>query len=140
MNGVKLAMEECDTGYATDRGVECYDRTKGSGGGATVYSPWSTGITYALIEKATADKIPILSMGYGRTSAANGAVFPYVFNFPATYWSQATSVIPIYRRRDGRLPAELKGKRFAYIYLDHPYGKEPIPTLGRSGREVWLHL
>ena len=72
VNGVKLAMEECDTGYATDRGVECYDRTKSSGGGATVYSPWSTGITYALIEKATADKIPILSMGYGRTSAANG--------------------------------------------------------------------
>ena len=128
VNGVKLAMEECDTGYATDRGVECYDRTKSSGGGATVYSPWSTGITYALIEKATADKIPILSMGYGRTSAANGSVFPYVFNFPATYWSQATSVVQYIADQMGGT-GELKGKRFAYIYLDHPYGKEPIPTL-----------
>ncbi|MDJ0684346.1 MAG: ABC transporter substrate-binding protein [Alphaproteobacteria bacterium] len=128
VNGVKLAVEECDTGYSNDRGVECYDRTKSTGGGATVYNPWSTGITYALIEKATADKIPILSMGYGRTSAANGKVFPYVFNFPATYWSQATSVIQYIADQEGGLDA-LNGKRFAYIYLDHPYGKEPIPTL-----------
>jgi len=24
INGVKIVFEECDTGYATDRGVECY--------------------------------------------------------------------------------------------------------------------
>ncbi len=24
INGVKIAFEECETGYATDRGVECY--------------------------------------------------------------------------------------------------------------------
>src|ERR1700712_5537162 len=26
VNGVKLTYEECETGYATDRGVECYER------------------------------------------------------------------------------------------------------------------
>ena len=26
INGVKLTFEECDTAYATDRGVECYER------------------------------------------------------------------------------------------------------------------
>ena len=26
INGVKIAFEECETGYATDRGVECYER------------------------------------------------------------------------------------------------------------------
>jgi branched-chain amino acid transport system substrate-binding protein len=26
------AWEECETGYATDRGVECYERLKGKGG------------------------------------------------------------------------------------------------------------
>ena len=31
INGVKIAFEECDTGYATDRGVECYERLKGKG-------------------------------------------------------------------------------------------------------------
>ena len=27
-NGIKIAFEECETGYATDRGVECYERLK----------------------------------------------------------------------------------------------------------------
>ncbi len=125
VNGVKFNVTECDTAYKTDRGVECYDRIAK---GTTVVSPYSTGITYALIEKATADKVPILSMGYGRTSAADGRVFPYVFNFPATYWSQATSVIQHIANEEGGL-AKLKGQNFAFIYLDHPYGREPIATL-----------
>ena len=29
--GVTLTFEECETGYATDRGVECYERLKGKG-------------------------------------------------------------------------------------------------------------
>src|SRR5262245_64510886 len=31
VNGVKIVFEECETGYATDRGLECYDRLKGKG-------------------------------------------------------------------------------------------------------------
>src|SRR5436190_20536676 len=46
INGVKLSFEECETGYATDKGVECYERLKGKG--ATVFQPLSTGITFAL--------------------------------------------------------------------------------------------
>ena len=34
VNGIKLSFEECETGYATDRGVECYERLKGKHGGA----------------------------------------------------------------------------------------------------------
>ena len=26
INGVKISYEECETGYATDKGVECYER------------------------------------------------------------------------------------------------------------------
>ena len=37
INGVKVSFEECETGYATDRGVECYERLKGKNGGATVF-------------------------------------------------------------------------------------------------------
>ena len=125
VNGVKFKVEECETGYKTDRGVECYDRTKAN---ATIYNPWSTGITYALIDKVTADKIPFLSMGYGRTSAADGRVFEYIFNFPSTYWNQATAIVQYIADEMGGTD-KLKGKRFAYIYLDHPYGKEPIPTM-----------
>src|SRR6058998_2988364 len=47
INGVKITMEECETGYATDRGVECYERLKGKGPtGASYVIPLSTGITY----------------------------------------------------------------------------------------------
>ncbi|HRG72117.1 MAG TPA: ABC transporter substrate-binding protein, partial [Thauera aminoaromatica] len=37
VNGVKISFEECEFGYATDRGVECYERLKGKG--ATVFQP-----------------------------------------------------------------------------------------------------
>ena len=56
LNGVKIEYEECDTGYATDRGVECYERLKAKGPtGAAYVIPLSTGITYALTEKAPVD-------------------------------------------------------------------------------------
>src|SRR5690349_11270608 len=68
INGVKIVFEECETGYATDRGVECYERLKGKGPtGAAYFSPLSTGITFALTEKAPGDKVPLLTMGYGRS-------------------------------------------------------------------------
>jgi len=37
INGVRTLIEECETAYATDRGVECYERLKGKHGGATVF-------------------------------------------------------------------------------------------------------
>ena len=82
VGGVPINLLECETGYNTERGVECYESTKGQG--SLVYFPLSTGITYQLIPKATADDIPIHSMGYGRTSAADGNTFSHVFNFPGT--------------------------------------------------------
>jgi branched-chain amino acid transport system substrate-binding protein len=69
INGVKVSFEECETGYATDRGVECYERLKGKNGGATVFQPLSTGITFALTEKAPVDKIPLITAGYGRSES-----------------------------------------------------------------------
>ena len=80
INGVKLIWEECETGYATDRGVECYERLKGKYGGATVFQPLSTGITFALTEKAPGDKIPLITAGYGRSESTDGNVFKW--NFP----------------------------------------------------------
>src|SRR5436190_10422580 len=53
INGVKIAFEECEFGYATDRGVECYERLKGKGPtGATAFHPLSTGVTFAVTDKA----------------------------------------------------------------------------------------
>ena len=92
INGVKLTWEECETEYKNDRGVECYERLKGKGPtGASMFNFVSTGITYAVIERATTDKIPIVSIGYGRADASDGRVFPYVFPLVTNYWSQNTA-------------------------------------------------
>src|SRR3546814_13361333 len=86
--------EEGATAYNTDRGVEGYERLKGAGPSEpAVWNPLSTGITHALIERATADKAPIISMGYGRADASDGRVFTYVFTLPTTYWHGADPMI-----------------------------------------------
>lgn len=126
IGGVKIANPECETGYNTEKGVECYESTKGIGSGALIYQPLSTGITYQLIPKATADGIPVHSMGYGRTSAANGKVFEWVFNYPATYWDGASIAINHIMSQEG---GDIKGKSIALIYHNSAYGKEPIRTL-----------
>ncbi len=43
IGGVPARVLECETGYNTEKGVECYEATKGEG--ALVYQPLSTGIT-----------------------------------------------------------------------------------------------
>ena len=140
IEGVKIKYLECETAYNTKQGVECYENTKGTEpSGALVYQPLSTGITYQLIPKATEDKIPVFSMGYGRTSAANGKVFPYVFNFPATYWDQASVFVKYIGEKEGGMD-KLKGKKIALVYHNSAYGKEPIRTLEEAAKKHGFEL
>jgi branched-chain amino acid transport system substrate-binding protein len=125
---VKVSFEECETGYATDRGVECYERLKGKNGGATVFQPLSTGITFALTEKAPVDKIPLITAGYGRSESTDGMVFKWNFPLTGTYWDAADILLQHIAKKDGGW-ASLKGKRIALVYHDSPFGKEPIPLL-----------
>jgi hypothetical protein len=88
---VKLIWEECDTVYDVTRGVECYERLKAKGPtGAAAFHPLSTPLTYALTERVTHDKIPLITVGIGRSDASDGRVFPYVFPVPSNWWSQNT--------------------------------------------------
>ena len=128
INGVKIIFEECETAYATDRGVECYERLKNKHGGATVFQPLSTGITFALTEKAPADKIPLITAGYGRSESADGMVFKWNFPLAGTYWDAADILLQHVAKKDGGWDT-LKGKKIALVYHDSPYGKEPIPLL-----------
>jgi branched-chain amino acid transport system substrate-binding protein len=140
INGVRVTWEECETQYKTDLGVECYERLKGKGGtGAVVVNPYSTGITYQLVPKAAVDKIPLFSMGYGMTAAADGRWFPWVFNFPTTYWSQASAVIRYVGQQEGGL-GKLKGKKLIHIYHNSPYGKEANPTLEALAQQHGFEL
>ena len=135
IGGVKTKVLECETGYSTEKGVECYESTKGEG--ALVYQPLSTGITYQLIPKVTADDIPMHTMGYGRTSAANGKVFSHVFNYPANYWNGASLAINHLLSINGD---DIKGKKIALVYHNSAYGKEPIRTLEELAKKHGFEL
>ena len=134
INGVKITYEKCETEYNNARGVECYERLKNHPPtGASVFHMLSTGITYSIIEKATADKIPVISIGYGRTDASDGRVFPYIFPLVTNYWSQNTAKIKFIGMKEGGMD-KLKGKKIVNIYHDSAYGKETIPVLDAQAK------
>jgi branched-chain amino acid transport system substrate-binding protein len=135
IGGEAINLIECETGYNTEKGVECYEATKGEG--ALVYQPLSTGITYQLIPNATADGIPVHSMGYGRTSAKNGEVFRNIFNYPANYWDGASVAVKYLLGENG---GSLAGKKIALVYHNSAYGKEPIRTLEEAAKKHGFEL
>lgn len=135
IGGEKINLIECETGYNTEKGVECYESTKGEM--PLVYEPLSTGITYQLIPKATADGIPVHTLGYGRTSAKNGAVFRNIFNYPANYWDGASVAIKHILDQEG---GDISGKKVALVYHNSAYGKEPIRTLEELAKKHGYEL
>ena len=137
VNGVKITFEECETGYATDKSVECYERLKGKG--ATVFQPLSTGATFALTEKAPVDKIPLITAGYGRSESADGGIFKWNFPIAGTYFVAADAIIQQIGKKEGGL-ASLKGKKIALVYHDSPFGKEPIPLLQERAAQLGFQL
>jgi branched-chain amino acid transport system substrate-binding protein len=128
INGVKTLVEECETAYDTARGVECYERLKGKHGGATVFQPLSTGITFALTEKVPGDKIPLISSGYGRSDTADGNMFKWNFPLIGHYWVAGDTVLKHIANKAGGWD-KLKGKRIAVVYHDSPFGRELLPIV-----------
>jgi branched-chain amino acid transport system substrate-binding protein len=132
-NGIRIAFEECETGYATDRGVECYERLKSRK--PVVVNPLSTGITYALTDKVPQDKITLFSTGYGRADSMDGGVFPWNFPLLGTYWDAADMLVQHVKKK-----GSLKGKKIALVYHDSPYGKEPIKLLEERAKMEGFQL
>lgn len=133
VNGIKIAFEECETGYATDRGVECYERLKSKK--PVVVNPLSTGITYALTDKVANDKIVLFTTGYGRADSVDGSVFAWNFPLLGTYWSAADMLVQHVAKK-----GSLKGKKIALVYHDSPYGKEPIKLLEERAKMMGFQL
>ena len=134
VNGVKLVYEECETAYSGDRGVECYERLKSKGPtGAALFDPQSTAITFALTERAPVDKIPVLTVGYGRSESQDGEMFKWNFPLLGTYWTASDILVQYIAKREGGFD-HLKGKKIALVFHDSAYGKEPIPLLEERSR------
>ncbi|KZK93070.1 ABC transporter substrate-binding protein [Pseudovibrio ascidiaceicola] len=123
IGGVPIDYIECETGYNTNKGVECYEKTKGE---ALVTQPWSTGITLQVMPRTNVDRIPILAPGYGFSPMSDGDTFAWAFNPPVSYWDGAYMILDYIAGGD---MSSLKGKKIVLLHLDHPFGKEPIPLL-----------
>ncbi|MFL9926036.1 ABC transporter substrate-binding protein [Herbaspirillum lusitanum] len=128
INGVKISWEECETEYNNAKGVECYERMKNKNPvtKGTAINSMATGISYALIDKSAEDKVPLLMMGYGRTDAVDGSVFPYAFPLVTTYQMQVSAIVKFLANKNG---GSLAGKKIVFLYHDSAYGKEPIVAL-----------
>ena len=132
INGGKRVWEECETEYNNAKGVECYERMKAKAKVSTgPIHTMSTGVAYALIDKATEDKIPLAMMGYGRTDAVDGSVFPYAFPLVTTYQMQASAILKFIKDKE---KGSLDGKKIVFLYHDSAYGKEPIVALQEEAK------
>jgi branched-chain amino acid transport system substrate-binding protein len=170
INGVKLVYEECETEYKPDRAIECYERLKGKGTtGAAMFNFVATPPVYATLERTREDKIPVVSIGYGRADTSDGRVFPYVFPLMTSYWSQSTAKIKFIALQEqclaqyqdladkpdravqcyqhiqqGDLKGDgldkLKGKKIVDLYHDSGYGKETIPILEKQAQKYGFTL
>ncbi len=137
INGVKIAFEECETSYDAAKGVECYERLKTRGGGAAGFDPQSTGITFAVTDKAYSDKVAIETMGYGLSQSADGSVFEWNFPLLGTYWTATDVMLQDIAKKEKN---SLKGKKIALVYHDSPYGKEPIALLEKRAAAEGFEL
>jgi branched-chain amino acid transport system substrate-binding protein len=154
INGVRIRIVRCEDGYDTGRGIQCYEKLKKQ---ALVFIPGSTPIAYYITDRSTVDKVPILTVGHGRTSSADGRTFKWAFNFPTSYWSMASIIMkyiggqesgPLKGGPDYTLPEDdqerglqyLKAKKIGFLYINNAGGKEPIPVLKELSRRAGFDL
>lgn len=130
VEGVKLDYEEFETEWSPDRTVEVYERVKAGKNGSPLafFFTHGTPATYALLEKAAADKIPLIDPAGGKTETVDGTVFPYAFPLLFSYYSQASTGINYIASKVGGLE-KLKGLKIATVYHDSAYGRASQPAM-----------
>ena len=81
----------------------------------------------------------MISLGYGRTDASDGRVFPYIFPLITNYWSQNTAKIKFIGMKEGGMD-KLQGKKIVNLYHDSAYGKETISVLDAQAKKYGFQV
>lgn len=113
-----------DHGNEPQRGIECYERLRREG--VFVFETLSTPVAIALIPRVMRDEVILMQSLVGRGDAIDGSVFEWVFPVGPTYWGQAANDIAFIKEQNG---GTLEGMKIGFIYLDYPFGQEPIRIL-----------
>jgi branched-chain amino acid transport system substrate-binding protein len=136
IEGSPIEMIVQDHGNEPQRGIECYERVKGK---ALTIDLLSTPVSRAVLPRAMKDGEIMIQALVGRGDAVDGEVFKWVFPLGPTYWGQAANIVSYAKKQAG---GSLKGKKIAFLYIDYPFGQEPIPVLKelekREGFELQL--
>ncbi len=111
-----------DHGNEPQRGIDCYERLKRDG--VMVFDFFSTPVSRAVLPRIMQDGNILVQPLVGRSDAVNGEVFKNVFPLAPTYWGQAANIISYFKKQAG---GKLDGKKIAFLYLDTPFGREPVP-------------
>ena len=130
------SIEECETGYDTKKGVECYDAGQGQepGRGQSVFDRHHAAAHPQGRGRQDPDPLDGLRpFGLGRRQPvpvdlqSAGDLLGRRLGIRASYVGDAEGGFD-----------KLKGKKIGLVYLDAPYGKEPIPLL--AGARQGLRL
>ncbi|MEM7043552.1 MAG: ABC transporter substrate-binding protein [Pseudomonadota bacterium] len=136
VNGVMLEWEECETEYNAVKTVECYQRLLSKDGQQiVVFDTLGTPGAYAVINRMADDEVVLAQYGYGRTDAADGTVWPWVFNAASHYWSQIAVKMKFMAEQEGGIE-NMNGKKIVHLHIDSAYGREPLPAM-RSIAKDW---
>ena len=120
-NPIEIVVQ--DHGNEPQRGIECYERVKAK---AVTIDFLSTPVSRAVLPRAMKDGEIMIQALVGRGDAVDGEVFKWVFPLGPTYWGQAANIVSYAKKQAG---GSLKGKKIAFLYIDYPFGQEPIPLL-----------
>ena len=113
-----------DHGNEPQRGVECYEQLKREG--VFIYNFLSTPVTNAALPRAMKDGNILMQSFVGRGDAVDGEVFGWGFPVGPTYWQQAANDVAFIK---GQMGGDLSDAKIGFIYLDYPFGQEPIEIL-----------
>ena len=113
-----------DHGNEPQRGVECYEQLKREG--VFIFNFLSTPVTNAALPRVMRDGNILMQSFVGRGDAVDGEVFEWVFPVGPTYWQQAANDVAFIKQQLG---GDLENAKIGFVYLDYPFGQEPIKFL-----------
>ena len=113
-----------DHGNEPQRGVECYEQLKREG--VSIFNMLSTPVTNAVLPRVMKDGNILMQSFVGRGDAVDGEVFKWIFPVGPTYWQQAANDVAFIK---GQMNGDLSKAKIGFIYLDYPFGQEPIEIL-----------
>ena len=123
LEGHPIEVTLQDHGNEPQRGIDCYERLKRDG--TMVFDFFSTPVSRAVLPRIMQDGNILVQPLVGRGDAVDGEVFTNVFPMAPTYWGQAANIISYLKKQAG---GNLQNKKVAFLYLDTPFGREPVPV------------